>query len=188
MSDPFFFGYGSLVNRATHDYGEAYAARVSGWRRVWRHTHLREVAYLTAEPAPGVEIEGLIAAVPGADWAALDAREHGYDRQPIAGGLAHGATRPVQAHIYAVPAARCASSGLCHPILMSYLDVVVQGYLREFGEAGAERFFATTTGWEAPVRDDRAEPRYPRHRRLDPSERGFVDDALARLGVRILRD
>ena len=51
MSHDFFFGYGSLVNRATHDFPEAHPARVTGWRRAWRHTDLRPVAYLTAEPA-----------------------------------------------------------------------------------------------------------------------------------------
>ena len=35
------------------------------------------------------------------------------------------------------------------PILLSYLDVVVQGYLAEFGEAGVARFFASTDGWGA---------------------------------------
>lgn len=185
MSDPFFFGYGSLVNRTTHVYAEAYHARVTGWARAWMPTDLRDVAYLTAVPAEGVEIEGLIAGVPAGDWAALDEREFGYNRHTIAGGLAHAATRPVAAHIYAVPPIRAASAGRAHPILLSYLDVVVQGYLREFGEGGAQRFFDTTRGWEAPILDDRTDPRYPRHCRLTASERGFVDDALVGLGARV---
>ena len=183
MSDPFFFGYGSLVNRLTHGYGEAYAARVTGWRRIWRHTHLRDTAFLSVEPAPGITIEGLIAAVPGGDWRALDDRETGYDRLPLSEGLAHAATRPVTAHIYSVPTTRTATAGAPQPILLSYLDVVVQGYLREFGEAGAERFFETTQGWEAPVLDDRAAPRYPRAQTLTARERGLVDAALAALGT-----
>lgn len=65
MKDAFFFGYGSLVNRATHDYGQARPASLPGWRRAWRHTALRPVAFLTAEPDPASTIEGLIAAVPG---------------------------------------------------------------------------------------------------------------------------
>jgi hypothetical protein len=186
MSDPFFFGYGSLVNRRTHGYAEAYHARVAGWRRVWRHTALRDIAFLSVEPAAGMELEGLIAAVPGGDWRALDEREHGYDRQRLAQGLAHSATRPVAVHIYAVPERHGAPPGTLHPILLSYLDVVVQGYLREFGEAGAERFFETTRGWEAPVADDRAAPRYPRAQSLNARERGLVDAALAALGVRII--
>ena len=48
MSDPFFFGYGSLVNRSTHDYPRATRARVRGWARSWKQTNLRKVAFLTA--------------------------------------------------------------------------------------------------------------------------------------------
>ncbi len=184
MSDPFFFGYGSLVNRDTHGYGEAYHARLSGWRRTWRHTALRELAFLTAEPAADVAIDGLIARVPGDDWAALDEREAGYDRHPLAAGLRHDAPRAVAAQIYAVPAPETPLAP--RPILLSYLDVVVQGFLREFGADGADAFFATTAGWEAPVLDDRAAPRYPRHRVLARAERAFVDDRLAGMGARIL--
>ncbi|MBL3566709.1 gamma-glutamylcyclotransferase, partial [Rhodovulum sulfidophilum] len=90
MQDPFFFGYGSLVNRATHGYRDAVRARISGWRRVWRHTPLRPVAYLTAEPAPGVTLDGLIAAVPGGDWTALDQREYAYDRHAVGKVVDHG--------------------------------------------------------------------------------------------------
>ncbi|PQO24657.1 gamma-glutamylcyclotransferase [Rhodobacteraceae bacterium WD3A24] len=187
MTEPFFFGYGSLVNRRTHDYGEAYHARVRGWRRAWRHTHLQEVPFLTAVPDPQSEIEGLIAAVPGGDWAALDRREWGYDRHQVSHGLGHAAPRPVAAQIYAVPESRAAGPTVRHPILLSYLDVVVQGYLREFGESGAIRFFETTHGWDAPVRDDRADPRYPRAQPLSATELGFVDEWLATLGVRIIR-
>ncbi len=186
MSDPFFFGYGSLVNRSTHRYGEAYHARVSGWRRVWRHTWLREMAFLSVEPAAGIELDGLIAAVPGGDWGALDEREQGYRRHRLEGGLAHAATRAVTAEIYAVPDSHAGPPGQLNPILLSYLDVVVQGYLREFGEAGAERFFETTRGWDAPVADDRSAPLYPRAQRLTARERGLVDAALATLGVRVL--
>ncbi|WP_114964990.1 gamma-glutamylcyclotransferase family protein [Alkalilacustris brevis] len=185
MQDHFFFGYGSLVNRATHDYAEAYHARVAGWRRVWRHTRLRPLAFLSVEPAPEAEIEGLIAGVPGGDWQALDQREQGYRRHPLDRGLAHAATRPVQAQIYAVPGD---DEGLRHPILLSYLDVVLQGYLQEFGEPGALRFFATTGGWAAtPILDDRADPLYPRHQKLSASERGFVDERIAAMGLRVIR-
>ena len=186
MNEPFFFGYGSLVNRRTHGYAEAYTARVTGWRRVWRHTDLRGTAFLSVEPAPGSEIEGLIAAVPGGDWRALDERETGYDRLILDEGLAHSATRQVAAYLYAVPAHRAAEPGVRQPILLSYLDVVVQGYVTEFGEAGAERFFETTRGWEAPVIDDRDRPRYPRAQRMTARERGLVDAALAALGARVL--
>lgn len=186
-SDPFFFGYGSLVNRDTHSYATAHRARLKGWRRAWRHTQGRMVPFLTGVPCADSEIDGLVALVPGADWAALDLREEGYRRHVIDAGLQAEAPHPVAAQIYAVPPESMVYPQERAPILLSYLDVVIQGYLREFGEAGALAFFATTDGWDTPLRDDRADPLYPRHQRLSASERGFVDDQLQALGAVVRR-
>ena len=176
-----FFGYGSLVNRATHDYALATPARLSGWRRVWRHTKLRDWPYLSAEPAEA-EIDGLVAAVPGDDWAALDQREAAYKRH----GLLHHrlSTAPGWAHrieIYAVDDAHALPPNK-HPILLSYLDTVVQGFLREFGQDGVKRFFSTTSGWTALL-DDRGAPHYPRAQQTSRAERALVDDHTESLGV-----
>jgi len=188
MSDAFFFGYGSLVNRSTHGYAVACPARLRGWSRAWRHTGLRDLAFLTAVPDPGAEIEGLLAGVPGGDWAALDDRESGYDRHLVSDAVVHVQQEPMAVQVYAVPATRALPGNRRHPILLSYLDVVVQGFLREFGPDGAARFFETTSGWEAPVLDDRASPRYPRHRKLTGEERDTVDAALERLGSTRIRE
>ena len=183
----FFFGYGSLVNRATHTYPQAQPARVLGWRRSWRHTDLRPVAYLTAEPAPEAQIAGLIAEVPGDDWRALDEREGAYRRHPLAPEtVLHPVPHALDIQIYAVPPSAAAAPSVRHPILLSYLDVVVQGFLQVFGEAGVADFFATTEGWDAPVLNDRAAPRYPRHQPLSPAERALVDARLAGVGARIV--
>ncbi|WP_093118626.1 gamma-glutamylcyclotransferase family protein [Salinihabitans flavidus] len=187
MTVPHFFGYGSLVNRATHTYTDAHPARLSGWRRTWRHTDLRPVAYLTAIPDPQAEIDGLIAHVPGGDWAALDAREDGYDRAPVTPAVRHPRPDPIEIAVYTVPEGKHPRPLREQPILLSYLDVVVQGYLREFGEEGAEAFFRTTSGWSAPIVDDRAAPRYPRAQNLSRGERAFVDDQLRALGAHVLR-
>ena len=183
IPDPFFFGYGSLVNRQTHDFPEALPARVRGWRRVWRHTDRRQAAYLSVHPVPGAEIDGLVAAVPGGDWAALDLREAAYDRLPVAPADVHHAhDRPIAVHIYATNGAFSAPARE-HPILLSYLDCVVQGYLHAHGRDGADRFFATTDGWETPILNDRASPRYSRHTGLSDAERAVVDGWLARLSA-----
>lgn len=187
MSDPFFFGYGSLVNLATHAFTDAHPASIRGWRRAWRYTPLREVAFLTAVPDPEAEIEGMIAHVPGGDWAALDEREFAYDRHPVTPQVSHPVTRPLTIAIYAVPEASQHLPDVPHPILMSYLDVVVQGYLQVFGEPGAARFFETTEGWTSPVLNDRADPHYPRHQPLTATERAFVDAQLAARDVPIVR-
>jgi hypothetical protein len=168
-----FFGYGSLVNRRTHVYGEATRMTVRGWRRAWRHTPLRPVAFLTAVPCAGTAIDGLAAAVPGGDWTALDLREAAYLRAPLPEGPA----------IYHIPDGLHGPATERHPILRSYLDTVAQGYLVEFGPAGLRRLFETTDGWDAPIRDDRAAPLYPRAMALTPAETALVDDELARRPV-----
>jgi hypothetical protein len=171
-----FFGYGSLVNRETHDFPDAAPARLRGWRRLWLAVPEHPVAFLSVEPAADVTIDGLVARVPGGDWRALDRREAGYDRVAIAGDALAPADRAAQLYTVRNPRAAIGAA----PILISYLDTVVQGFLREFGPEGAARFFATTVGWQAPLIDDRAAPRYPRATVLEPAERAIIDAHLAR--------
>jgi len=177
MNDPFFFGYGSLVNRATHAHDDAHPARVRGWTRVWRHTALRPVAFLTVVPSPGAEIDGLIAGVPKADWLALDERERAYDRVP-AQDVAHPLPHGPDIQLYTIPEGKHGTPDRTHPVLLSYIDTVVQGFLNEFGEDGVARFFATTQGWDAPIAFDRHAPRYSRHQTLSRREIALVDRHL----------
>lgn len=185
---PYFFGYGSLVNTATHDYLDAQPARLRGWQRRWCHTALRDVAFLTVEPAPEVQIDGLIAAVPDGDWEALDKREFAYDRLPADHQIRHALPGCPEISLYAVPAEAQNQVSQCHPILLSYLDVVVQGHLQVFGEAGVEDFFASTKGWQAPILNDRQDPRYPRHQQLSRTESQLVDHHLRQLSVEIMHE
>ncbi|MFK7752383.1 MAG: gamma-glutamylcyclotransferase family protein [Sedimentitalea sp.] len=180
MTDPRFFGYGSLVNLATHTYPDTQTAQVSGWRRVWVQTGERDVAFLSVQPDPNCTIAGMMATVPGGDWAALDLREAAYARHLVTAEVAQGL---LEGALYVVPGA---SQVVCDPpasILLSYLDVVVQGYLKAFGADGAAQFFATTSGWDRPVLDDRAAPIYPRHQPLGPEETACVDRHLAQLSA-----
>ena len=180
MKDAYFFGYGSLVNRLTHGFAPAHKAEATGWRRAWRATRERRVAYLTAIPDPHARIEGLIAPVPPEGWAALDHREAAYERLHAAHQVTHGAEASDIA-IYAIAEGRHFAPTPENPVLLSYVDVVIQGYLVEYGIDGAERFLATTSGWEAPILNDRTAPGYPRAQRLSDAERAYVDAALARL-------
>lgn len=179
------FGYGSLVNRATHDYANAHPGRLSGWRRMWRHVEGRTVAFLTAVRDPDSEIEGLIAGVPDDAWPALDLREKSYLRE-TATDVAHDLGTDIEVRLYHAPEHLHRPHSEHHPILLSYLDAVVQGYAREFGEQGVRRFFETTDGWDAPILNDRAAPRYPRHQVLNDPERALVDDSLTGIGARVL--
>lgn len=181
-----FFGYGSLVNRDTHSFTGAQPARLDGWRRVWRQTGLRHAAYLTVIRDDTCRIDGLVAPVPQNDWAALDRREGAYMRLNATHQIRHALPQNPQIAVYSIPETRHVAPDEEGPILLSYLDVVVQGYLREFGEAGAARFFDTTSGWDIPVLNDRNAPRYPRHCQLDATETGFVDDQLSTRPIRLV--
>lgn len=152
---------------------------------MWRHTRFRELAYLTVVPDEGGTIDGLIAPVPEGDWDALDLREANYDRVPATHQISHEMTHQPQIAVYSIPEGNHTAPSDRHPVLLSYIDVVVQGYMREFGRDGAARFFTTTGGWDMPVLDDRAAPVYPRHQQLSPAERAFVDAQLIDLSVRI---
>lgn len=181
---PHFFGYGSLVNTQTHSYPAVQDAKLDGWRRVWRHTSRRPVAYLTVQPAEGSQIDGIIAAVPDADWAALDAREHAYLRNSVTQRIS-AANMPTETAVYAIPDGHHTDPTTLHPILLSYIDVVVQGYLQRFGDPGVARFFETTDGWDAPIINDRAAPRYSRAQSLTIRETGLVDEWLAALSAQV---
>lgn len=186
VSAPTVFGYGSLVNRRTHDYPEAWRARVSGWRRAWRRSPERARAYLTVVPGPEDFVEGLVAVVPGESWPALDARERAYQRHDVNDLISHGAPRALDVALYAIPEGAHLDPGDDNPTVLSYIDVVVQGYLAEFGPAGVQHFFESTEGWHIPVIDDRAAPVYVRAQELSAEETSLVDAALSRLGVRRL--
>lgn len=183
MENPLFFGFGSLVNRATHHYPTPRPARLSGWRREWVRPNFRSLVFLSARPEPGSEIAGLAAEVPDADWAALDEREKHYARHLVPLTVETGT---LNAQVYAVEPRFVGGFPGEQPILLSYLDVVIQGYLREFGEAGVADFVATTDGWDAPVLNDRDDPQYPRAQTLTAAETQLVDAHLAQLGSRIL--
>jgi hypothetical protein len=181
MEDAFFFGYGSLVNRHTHSYPDADKVTIRGWRREWRMARGLGRTFLSVVPDAGAQIDGLVARVPGNDWAALDIRETGYQRHALgAGAFAQGPVRPAQ--IYAIAPQDGHPASHDAPIKLSYLDVVVEGFALEFGLDGVARFFDTTTGW-APVLDDRAAPHYPRARPVAAHLRDVVDGYLQNLRV-----
>lgn len=180
--DPHFFGYGSLVNRQTHSYDNPRAARVTGWHRAWRRSPHRALCYLTAVPDSADFIEGMIASVPGSDWEALDQREHAYARVALGSEVSHDGG-DLDVAIYAIAPGEHLPPTDENPVLLSYLDVVVQGYFREFGLDGVAHFFETTEGWNAPILNDRSDPVYPRAQMLSAEETALVDEGLSRLSA-----
>ena len=181
---PYFFGYGSLVNRDTHVYHDAHPAALKGWRRAWVRSAAFDRVFLSVEPDADTTISGLIAAVPDADWSALDARETGYARLASGDAVSHRLSHAPQIAHYAVPTHEQGATSR-NTIILSYLDVVVQGFLREFGADGVAHFFDTTDGWDIPILNDRAAPQYPRHQTLTQAETSLVDQHLLRLSARV---
>lgn len=178
MNATTFFGYGSLVNLATHGYDAPRPARLSGWRRAWRHTHHRQVSFLTAVRAEGSDLWGMVADVPGGDWAALDDREYAYERVMVCADVEADLPATARVAVYAIKPGQHFEPTRAHPILQSYLDTVMQGYLSRFGEEGLMHFLDTTDGWNAPVLQDRAAPQYSRAQPLSARERRLFDALL----------
>ena len=178
MTDPYFFGYGSLVNLSTHIYSDPYAAEIFGWRRTWKTTKDGKSALLSIRPSAEDVLFGLIARVPNGDWRALDEREIGYHRQDVTDVIFSEKFKPQICSVYIVskPAERKKEAN--SPILLTYLDVVLQGFLQIYGEQGPKDFFATTDSWDRPVLDDRSDPKYPRHQMLSKDETAMVNDLL----------
>jgi len=181
MLDAYFFGYGSLVNSATHEFQPVYPATLRGWRRAWVARPERALCYLSAVSDPEGHIDGLIAPVPQADWSALDMREAAYQRHMQAHAIDHESPA-AEIAVYAVAPSEMSSPGSRNPILLSYLDTVIEGFQTVYGDAGVAAFFATTAGWTAPILDDRASPQYRRATQPGPNITSRVDAALGDLG------
>jgi len=184
-----YFGYGSLVNRATRPAGEdCVNAVLSGWRRVWNHRVEGAASFragctsLSIEPHPG-EIAGVIVPLPTRLLAELDAREAGYDRLALPAtdfviddGSMLGPDDTVFAYRSRQANRRDPQPG--YPVLQTYVDCVMAGYHQRFGEAGLQAFLDSTRGWEGLRRDDRASPDYPRAVPLAPERLAHFDAIL----------
>ncbi len=185
------FGYGSLVNADTLAAGtRAVRVRVSGWRRAWRHsgpTRFGRRCTLTVYPDPDGAIDGVVIAQPKSSLPALDQREGQYSRHAIDHRALEWLEPPPAGwpapFLYVGDACYRRPGDVDHPIMLSYLDVVIAGFLRTFGGAGADHFLATTDDWHVPVLNDRAAPRYPRALSLSHGERRRVDRCLKDLAI-----
>ena len=126
-------------------------------------------------------IDGVVVEIPVSALPALDAREANYDRLalPREAFSLPEAVRADAVFAYRTSEARRRDPDVDHPVLRTYVDCIMAGYLERFGEAGLEAWLATTDGWEAPLFDDREAPRYPRAVALPASLLARFDDRLA---------
>ncbi|MEE9427898.1 MAG: gamma-glutamylcyclotransferase family protein [Paracoccaceae bacterium] len=184
MKKHYIFGYGSLVNHATHDYENSKIATLRGWRRAWVSSAAQNAVFLSIVPDQNCTIDGLILPTPPVD-PALDQRETAYDRVLVSPKIAPLVDTNSVVNTYAIPSERQITPMAGSVILRSYLDVVVQGYFQQLGEAGVQGFFDTTWGWDVDVLDDRNDPRYPRHQRLSKQESALTDHWLNSLSAQM---
>lgn len=189
-----YFGYGSLVNRATLRTGivAAFPARLSGWRRFWRappdlgcldHDRVRP-ALLTVGRQAGAAIDGLLVIDLAENLAAVDAREIHYHRREVSANdlTFTGARLACACPLYVYEAREDVPAVAGTPLIWrSYLDAVLQGFRVEHGLDGVHRFLAETEGFDYAIAEDRAAPLYPRAVGLDGEEIGLYDAVTARL-------
>lgn len=184
MNYRYCFGYGSLVNRETHAFQELTPAELTGWKRTWSHRSQakhHKASSLSISPSSGTTIKGLICRVDPTQIEQLDRREAGYDLHQIP---SEALTPPSTVNIvHTYISANTPNEDTSHPILQSYLDTVLSGFLDEFGPSGVHHFLETTTGWETPILRDRTTPIYPRATALEDSRAEFFDKVLTDFGV-----
>ncbi|MBL4874875.1 MAG: gamma-glutamylcyclotransferase [Cohaesibacteraceae bacterium] len=188
-----YFGYGSLVNDATRNKtGRSIPGRLKGFVREWRirsKDRSQNVCSLTAKPSIDNSIDGVLVFEHSSGLEAIDRREANYDRLdfPVVQFSSNSVLPESQAaYIYQAKSARYNWGDADHPILQSYIDAVMQGFLNQFGEQGAFRFVQETDGWGAPILNDRDKPVYPRSVTLSPTEKQIIDQALNEAGVHFL--
>ncbi len=186
-----YFGYGSLVNRATlqTDYVAAVPARLNGWRRCWRPRKntdpRRHLSMLSAWQRGGHAIDGLLVFDRLDHLPEVDQREAAYDRVPV--GIDRVETDidvPQGCTVYVYEAhTNEAPHDPGAPILQSYLDAVMQGFMHEFGRSGVLDFLHSTDGFERPVHVDRHAPVYSRAVPVPDHQRTLFDTLLEERGV-----
>lgn len=186
-----YFGYGSLVNRSTHQNEtlQVQATRLIGWRRIWRARPDMPgfpAALLTVRPESQQSCDGLLVFDHLDNLPAVDRREARYERLEVTGDMFSGdVAAPAGCPVYVYSALENVPA---HPrppqILRSYLDAVFQGFLTHFGEDGVLRFVRETGNWEIGVADDRDAPIYPRSVKLSRAETEFFDGVLENAGIR----
>lgn len=185
------FGYGSLVNRHTLPADSvSVRVRVSGWRRAWRlsaDTERGRRCTLTVIPDADCAILGTVVAQPATRADALRQREAFYAKADVpAAAIEWIDDRPPgwpDPFIHVGEPAFARAGDHDYPILLSYVETVLAGFLNTFGDDGPGHFIETTADWHVPVLNDRSNPIYPRAIALTAQERGLVDRLLTQAGV-----
>jgi hypothetical protein len=194
-----YFGYGSLVNELTwlqteRRHAERYPVEIENWAREWGHcvdTPSGPMCVLTAVERAGSRIQGILIRCDAADLAQIDAREDGYDRieLPRRHVLSPVSDLPEKVYIYKSRAPHYRPGGVDFPIWFSYIEAVLHGFLSVFKTEGVDAFIRSTSGWAAPVIDDRDNPQYRRSPKglISADDRLFIEQKVRQIaGIQIV--
>jgi len=180
------FAYGSLVGRRSRDFiAEATPATLEGWNRSWSHgirTKRGNVCALTVVSKPQSMLRGVVLQCDKATLRTLDKREDGYSRKEVNVVLDTG--HRSRSWLYVGRRDRRVDGEDGYSIWMSYLLVVLAGYLELGGPRALQDFYGTTVGWNMPVEHDEREPKYTRAFRLKPGERAQIRRFLSSRGIK----
>jgi len=190
-----YFGYGSLVNDRTRNLESfGLSGRLKGFRRQWRmrsgygdtgQPGNEGVTALSVVRDDNAYCDGLLVFDHKDHLPQVDKRETNYDRLSL--DLADfdcnfDIPAGVEAYIYIGQPHYTHWAEGAFPVLQSYIDAVMQGFLDKFGHAGLERFISETDGWRVPILQDRHNPIYPRPVLLNASEERLFDQLLQKVG------
>lgn len=160
---------------------------LKGWRRVWNHRVAHSDARqgctsLSIEPAQAI-IDGVLVRMPVCELETLDAREYGYERMCLEATdfILPAGISVDTIYVYRSLQTNRHLADTRHPVAQSYVDCVMAGYLKRFGDDGLMRFLESTRGWDLPTLADRKEPTYPRSVDLSLEQQIHFDSLLAPL-------
>lgn len=194
-----YFGYGSLVNDATRNAESfGFAGRLKGYRRRWsiwtasaerRAFGFGGVAALSVTASAQSHCDGLLIFDRKDHLPKVDEREAMYDRVQLKLSDFAGSEQlpaDIDCYIYVGQAPHTEVADPDYPILQSYVDAVMQGFLHKFGEEGLARFVEETDGWQTPIVQDRDRPFYPRSVTLNLDEERLIDQYLKISGATLV--
>ncbi len=165
----YLFGYGSLISKdsrcKTGITGKSYVVRMKGLKRVWNiNIKLVPTTAVGVVKDENSICNGIIVEINENEIPKFDERE-GKEYKRIKLDIKDveflGNDKFDNGIIWVYVPKKPGIADDKHPILQSYVDVIVSGCL-EVNEAFAKEFVRTTYGWNNWI-NDRSNPRYTRH-------------------------
>ncbi|MFT5707172.1 MAG: hypothetical protein ACI9ES_001462 [Oceanospirillaceae bacterium] len=170
----YIFGYGSLINSisrtVTGETGVAVAVKISGFARYWsRISEDFGMSSVVVVPEQRQACNGVLVEVPESELPSFDLRERGYQRVLVDASQVEFYSQTIDLKllpnthikIWLYQSQEVVNPCEDHPVVFSYLDVILSGCL-EYSPPFCDDFMQLTQGWKHAMLNDRRDPRYPR--------------------------